>query len=103
MIPSKADGRFEYAATAATKLLKSMTVRTKDDYTIDRLTLERVQEAIALAEKALGDGEQILLSFARVRTAFDAKRSPRRPRPTMYNLYSITTNQAAPSSRFSES
>jgi hypothetical protein len=75
MVPSKTDGRFEFAAAAATKLLKSMTVRSKDDYTVDRLTLERVQEAIALGEKALGGGEQILFSFANVRTALDAKRS----------------------------
>jgi hypothetical protein len=45
------------------------------DYTVDRLTLERVHETIALGEKALGDGEQILSSFAKVRTALEAKRS----------------------------
>lgn len=75
MVPGKADGRFEFAAAAATKLLKSMTVRSKDDYTVDRLTLEHVKEAVALAEKALGDGQQIHLNFAKIRTALDAKRS----------------------------
>jgi hypothetical protein len=52
-----------------------MTVRSKDDYTVDRLTLKRVHESITLAEKALGGGEQILFNFAKVRTALDAKRS----------------------------
>jgi hypothetical protein len=75
MVQGKTDGRFEFAAAAATKLLKSMTVRDKDDYTVDRLTLEHVQDAIALAEKALGDGQQILVSFAKIRSALDAKRS----------------------------
>jgi hypothetical protein len=75
VVPSKTGGRFEFAAAAATKLLKSMTVRSKDDYTVDRLTPERVHEMIALGEKALGDGEQILSSFAKVRTALEAKRS----------------------------
>jgi hypothetical protein len=53
-------GPFEFAPAAASTLLKSMTVRSKDNYTVDRLTLERVQDAITLAEKALGGGEQIL-------------------------------------------
>jgi hypothetical protein len=75
MVENKTDGRFEFAAGAATKLLKSMTVRSKDDYTVDRVTLERVQEAIALGEKTLGGGEQILFNFAKVRTALNAKRT----------------------------
>jgi hypothetical protein len=81
MVTSKTGERFEFAAAAATKLLKSMTVRSKDDYTVDRLTLERVQEAIALAEKALGGGEDILVNFAKVRTALDAKRSAKATPP----------------------
>jgi hypothetical protein len=74
MVPRK-DGRFEFATSAATKLLKSMTVRSKDDYTVDRLPLERVRETISLAEKTLSGGEQILSNFVRIRTALDAKRS----------------------------
>jgi hypothetical protein len=71
----KKDERFEFAPAAASKLLKSMTVRSKDDYTVDRLTLERVREAISLAEKALGGGEQILAYFAKLRSALTEKKS----------------------------
>jgi hypothetical protein len=76
MVPSKKDGLFEFAVAAASKLLKSMTVRSKDDYSVDRLTLERLHEAINLAEKALGSGEEILMNFAKVRSAMTAKKSP---------------------------
>jgi hypothetical protein len=74
MVPSKEDERFEFAAAAASKLLKSMTVRSKDDYSVDRLMLERLREAISVAEKALGGGEDILMNFAKVRSALTAKK-----------------------------
>jgi hypothetical protein len=45
----KGDSGFEFAPAAASKLLKSMTVRSRDDYTVERLTLERVLEVIPLA------------------------------------------------------
>lgn len=54
-----------------------------------------MQEAVALAQKALGGGEQILLNFANIRPRWTQDDQPRRPRPTMCNLYSITTNQEA--------
>ena len=52
-----------------------MTVRSKEDYTIDRLTLERLHETITVAEKALGGGEDILANFANVRSALVEKKS----------------------------
>ncbi|MGY3130142.1 hypothetical protein ACVWZM_000824 [Bradyrhizobium sp. USDA 4501] len=75
LIPSKKGDGFEFAAAAATKLLKSMQIRTKDDYTVERLTLNRVDEAIALAEEALGSGQNILRNFEKVRAALNAKKS----------------------------
>lgn len=76
MIPSKKNEGFEFAPAAAPKLLKSMTVRSKDDYAVDRLTLHSLQEAIAVAEKALGGGEDILTNFAKVRSALAEQKSP---------------------------
>jgi hypothetical protein len=75
MIPSKKREGFEFAPAAASKLLKSMTVRSKDDYDIERLTLENVYEAIALAEKALGGGENLLENFAKVSAAMAAQKT----------------------------
>jgi hypothetical protein len=75
MVPNKERDGFEFAPGAASKLLKSMTVRSKDDYNIDRLTLGRLHEAIVIAEKALGGGEDILTNFVKVRIALDAKRA----------------------------
>jgi hypothetical protein len=69
----KGDGGLEFAPAAASKLLKSMTVRSRDDYTVERLTLERVLEVIPLAEKALGGGEDILSYYAKVRAAISRK------------------------------
>jgi hypothetical protein len=65
---AKADS-FEFSPVAASKLLKSMTVRSRDDYTVDRLTLERVREIIPVGEKALGGGASILEHFAKIRAA----------------------------------
>jgi hypothetical protein len=75
MIPSKKDDGFEFAAAATTKLLKSLTVRSKDDYSVDRLTLERLHETVTVAEKALGGGEEILINFAKVRSALSEKKA----------------------------
>jgi hypothetical protein len=75
IIPSKQREGFEFAPAAASKLLKSMTVRSKDDYDIERLTLENVHEAIALAEKALGGGENLLVNFAKVSAAMAAQKT----------------------------
>lgn len=77
MVPRKKGDGFEFAPVAASKLLKSMTVKNKDDYEVDRLTLDRLHETIALAEKALGGGEDILRNFAKVRAALEAKRTGR--------------------------
>ena len=71
LVPSKKGDGFEFAPAAASKLLKSMTVRSKDDYDVDRFTLQQLDEAIALAEKALGGGEDILTNFAKVRAALN--------------------------------
>ncbi|MBB4258065.1 hypothetical protein [Bradyrhizobium sp. CIR3A] len=65
---SRPGGGFEFAATAASKLFKSLKVRSREDYTIDRLNLNRLREAIDLAEKALGSGEIIRTNFARIRS-----------------------------------
>jgi hypothetical protein len=59
-----------------------MTVRSRDDYTIERLTLERVLEVIPLAGKALGGGEDILSYFAKVRAAKKARGQGRSVGPT---------------------
>jgi hypothetical protein len=75
MIPSKKGEGFEFAPAAASKLLKSMTVRSKDDYAVDRLTMVQMHEAVGLAEKALARGEDILMNFAKVRSALTAKAS----------------------------
>jgi hypothetical protein len=75
MIQSKKGDGFEFAPAAASKLLKSMTVRSKDDYDVERLTLDRLHEAVALGEKALGGGEDILTNFAKVRAAMAIKRA----------------------------
>jgi hypothetical protein len=75
LVPSKKSEGLEFAPAAASKLLKSMTVRSKDDYDLDRLTLDSVHEAIPLAEKALGGGEDILTNFVKVRAALAAKRA----------------------------
>ena len=74
MISSKTSERFEFATAAASKLMKSLTIKSNDDYRVERVSLERVQEAILLAESALGAGEMIILNFANLRTAFDARR-----------------------------
>ncbi|MGX9426413.1 MULTISPECIES: hypothetical protein [Bradyrhizobium] len=73
LVPNKKGDGFEFAPQAATKLLKSMTVRSKDDYSITRLTLDDVQEAKTLAIKALGSGEDILANFAMLRSALEEK------------------------------
>jgi hypothetical protein len=74
MVPStKVDG-FEFAPAAATKLLKSMTVRSKHDFSVERLTLEHLEQAKLLAMKALGSGEDILVNFAKARSALEEKR-----------------------------
>lgn len=65
--PNKKGGGLEYAPAAASKILKSVTIVDPKNYTVDRLTLERVRDVIPLAEKALGGGENILEHFAKVR------------------------------------
>jgi hypothetical protein len=82
LVPSKKGDGFEFAPAAASKLLKSMTVRSKGDYDVDRFTLQQLDEAIALAEKALGGGEDILTNFAKVRAALSAKRAETTPSAT---------------------
>lgn len=74
MVPSKKGDEFEFAPAAASKLLKNMTVRGKNDYDVDRLTLDRLHEAVTLAEKMLGGGEDILTNF-KVRASMAAKRA----------------------------
>jgi hypothetical protein len=75
LVPNKKGDGFEFAPAAATKLLKSMTIRSKDDYSVDRLTMDQLQEAKILAEKALGGGEDILTNFAKVRSALEEKKA----------------------------
>jgi hypothetical protein len=65
LVPNKKTGEFEFAPAAATKLLKSMTIRSKVDYAADRLPLQDVKEAIERGGKALGGGEDILVNFAK--------------------------------------
>ncbi|SHG45925.1 hypothetical protein [Bradyrhizobium erythrophlei] len=64
----KSKGGFEFAPAAASKLLKSITIIDREKYTSDRLTLEQVREAIPVAEKTLGGGENILDNFRKLRT-----------------------------------
>lgn len=75
LIPSKKNG-FEFAPSAASKLLKSITI-AEQSYTIERLTLERARETIELAEKALGGGQTILENFTKLRSL------PQRPRTSI--------------------
>jgi hypothetical protein len=51
--------------------LKGIKVRSKDDYSIERLPLQRVKDAIELGQKALGGGEDILANFAKVRAKIE--------------------------------
>jgi len=53
-VVSRQGGGFEFAPTAATKLLISMTVRSKEDYRVDRINLTRLREAIELAKRPYG-------------------------------------------------
>jgi hypothetical protein len=66
LIQNKKSGRFEFSPTAASKILKSVTIHDRKNYTVDRLTLERVREAIHLAEKTLAGGEDVLTNFAKL-------------------------------------
>lgn len=81
IIPNKKHGGFEFAPAAASKLLKTMTLRNKDDYDIERLTLQHLHEAIGLAERALGGGEDLLMNFAKVSAALGAQK-PGATKPT---------------------
>ena len=65
MVPSKKHGGFEFTPAAAAKLLKGMTIRSKDDYSVERVTLDRVKQIKPLAMEALG---------AKVRSAMVAKK-----------------------------
>jgi hypothetical protein len=75
MIRNEAKGHFEFAPAAASKLMKSITIKDKNDYAVERLTLERMREIIHLGEKALGGGEDILTNFAKVRAVLAVKNS----------------------------
>ncbi|UFX41925.1 hypothetical protein HAP47_0021755 [Bradyrhizobium sp. 41S5] len=77
IVPNKTTGNLEFAATAATKLLKSLKFQSKDDYTVDRMGLHRVREAIDLGNKTLGGGQEILANFSNLRAALAAKSSAR--------------------------
>ncbi len=78
LIPIRGKSGFEFAPAAASKILKSITIVEKD-YTIERLTLERVREVVPLAEKALGGGEQLRENFANVKRAFAARADSAQP------------------------
>ncbi|WP_156436551.1 hypothetical protein [Bradyrhizobium pachyrhizi] len=69
IVPNKTTGKLEFAATAATKLLKSLKAESKDEYTVTRMSLQRVKEAIETGNEALGSGQELLENFARVRAA----------------------------------
>ena len=76
MVPNKKGDGFEFApAVAAAKLLKDVMFRSKDDYSIEGLTLDHVQKAKTLAMKALGGGEDILTKFAKARAVLEKKRA----------------------------
>lgn len=65
---------FEFAPTAAGKLLKSIKVdKIKGIAKADRLNLTEVKKAIHWAEKALGDGENLIANFKKLNAEF-AKR-----------------------------
>ena len=57
---------FEFAPPAATKLLKSLDLTQPSRY--KRASLQQVEDAISLAEDALGDGGNILHNFAKLTT-----------------------------------
>jgi hypothetical protein len=73
LIPNKATGELEFAAAAASKLLKGMKIKASDDYTVDRPSLQRVKEVIEIGGKALAGGEDILMNFAKARAAIEAR------------------------------
>jgi hypothetical protein len=75
MVPNKKGNGFEFApvAAAAVKPAKNMAFKSKDDYSIEGMTLDHVQEAKTLAMKALGGGEAILTKFAKARAALETK------------------------------
>jgi hypothetical protein len=59
----KGDG-FEFAPAAAAKLLKS--INPQSSATFERLSLGAVTDAIALGEKALGGGENLISNFVKL-------------------------------------
>jgi hypothetical protein len=74
LIRGKLKGSFEFAPAAATKILKSVTFVDAKNYNLDRMTIDMVREIIPVAEKALGDGENIRANFAKIRTALAQQR-----------------------------
>ena len=79
LIPVTTPARFEFAPAAASKLLKSLTIVDRDNFRSDRLTLEQVREAIPIAEKALGGGEDIIRNFRILREKLVQSRRPTNP------------------------
>jgi hypothetical protein len=77
LISGKLKGSFEFAPAAATKILKSVTFVDAKNYTLDRMTIDQVRGIIPVAEKALGDGENIRANFGKIRTALAERRSQR--------------------------
>jgi hypothetical protein len=75
LVPNKMNGSLEFAPSAATKILKSMTIVDAKNYRIDRMTIDRAREVIPLAERALGGGEQIRSNFAKIRSEMERKKS----------------------------
>jgi hypothetical protein len=75
LVPGKLKGSFEFAPAAATKILKSVSFHDAKNYSLDRMTIDQAREVILVAEKALGDGENILSNFAKIRDALAQQRS----------------------------
>jgi hypothetical protein len=67
----KNDRGFEFAPPAASKLLKSLDLEQPTLY--KRAGLQQIEDAISIAEGALGDGENILHNFPKLTTALKAR------------------------------
>jgi hypothetical protein len=75
LIPGKVKGSFEFAPAAATKILKSVTFADAKNYSLERMTIDQVRQIIPVAERALGDGENIRVNFAKIRSTLQQQRS----------------------------
>lgn len=60
LVANEAKGILEFAPAAAVKLMKSMTIVSREDYSVERQPVGRVKEAIELGQKAFGGGQYLI-------------------------------------------